>query len=303
MTDFYLVTGFLGSGKTTFLGNFLRLLQPARVHLVINEYGAAGVDATLVQHLGAAVRQIAGGSIFCSCRLDQFEAALTEVAKDAPDAVVVEASGLSDPGGIRRILRQPPFEAAFRYRGAVCLVDPLRFEKALATARPCARQLSVSDLALVNKCDVASPAQLERTLELLAQRWPALRVRQTSFGRVEPAWLDFEPRAVGEDAAGHQRDLTLQKASVRVSPAMTATQLGYFIRAFAEETLRVKGILPLADGCWLADCVGIDLKLSPFAGPPPRDAGVLACLAGQGMALRKALRAAAALYPGLVEIL
>lgn len=78
--ELYLITGFLGAGKTTFLKNFARQFAGRRLRLIINEFGRAGVDGTLLRELDAALDEISNGSIFCACRLDQFEAALEQAA-------------------------------------------------------------------------------------------------------------------------------------------------------------------------------------------------------------------------------
>ena len=114
--ELYLITGFLGAGKTTFLKNFARQFAGRRLRLIINEFGRAGVDGTLLRELDAALDEISNGSIFCACRLDQFEAALEQAAADAPDVVLVEASGLADPTNVRRVLAQFP---AVSYQGSV----------------------------------------------------------------------------------------------------------------------------------------------------------------------------------------
>ena len=103
--ELYLITGFLGAGKTTFLKNFARQFAGRRLRLIINEFGRAGVDGTLLRELDAALDEISNGSIFCACRLDQFEAALEQAAAVGielqPDAAQlardnIRANGLSD---------------------------------------------------------------------------------------------------------------------------------------------------------------------------------------------------------------
>ena len=61
MTKLYLVTGFLGAGKSTFLKNFIRLFAGQKVQLIINDFGREGVDGTLLAELGAELDEIAGG--------------------------------------------------------------------------------------------------------------------------------------------------------------------------------------------------------------------------------------------------
>ena len=181
MTDFYLITGFLGAGKTTLLRALLPLFADKRVRLIINEFGKVGLDGALLSGYQADVSEIVNGSIFCVCRLDQFEAALNEAVADAPDVIFVETSGLSDPGTIRSILAVREQAGALRYRGAICLVDAPRFQKVLETARACKKQLAVADLVLINKCDRVTKDELAEVERVLAGICLAPRQR-TSFG-------------------------------------------------------------------------------------------------------------------------
>jgi G3E family GTPase len=115
MTRLYLITGFLGAGKTTFLKKFA-LLAGGRLSIIVNEFGRENIDERLLAKLNARLAGVAGGSIFCTCRLDQFENALLEALEGAPDAILVETSGLSDPTAIRDVpplvQRAPQFQPA-----------------------------------------------------------------------------------------------------------------------------------------------------------------------------------------------
>ena len=61
MSRLYLITGFLGAGKTTFLKSFIRLFEGQRIQLIVNEFGREGVDGALLAELGAYLKEIAGG--------------------------------------------------------------------------------------------------------------------------------------------------------------------------------------------------------------------------------------------------
>ena len=300
MTDFYLITGFLGAGKTTFLKNFLAWLAPKKTQIIVNEFGKVGVDGGLLAEMNATVQEIAGGSVFCTCRQDHFDAALSRLALDPPEAVVVEASGLSDPTSIRKVLADPRF-AGFDYKGCICLVDVPRLEKVYATARPCQRQLSVSDMVLLNKTDIAIPEQLAAARRILRENYPGAKAYETSFGHFQPEWLEaMRPGVHPEEEAGHAKDLTLQKAAIRVSGEMTPEQLEHFLQLFAEDTYRIKGIVRLGGQWLLVDCTGAFVQITPWEGTPPQDEHTLVALAGRGMPLRKSIKNAVAWYPALI---
>ena len=141
-SQLYLITGFLGAGKTTFLKKLVSQLRDKRLHIIVNEFGREGVDGALLSEIGAALDEISNGSIFCSCRLDRFEEVLDTALESKPDCILVEASGLSDPTNVRNIMLQPDFADRVEYMGGICLIDAVRFEREYATARCCKKQLA-----------------------------------------------------------------------------------------------------------------------------------------------------------------
>lgn len=300
MSKLYLITGFLGAGKTTFLKNFIRLFAGQKIQLIINEFGQEGVDGALLSDLGAYLNEISGGSVFCSCRLDQFEKVLHQSADVHADVILVEASGLSDPTGVRKLFSQTDRFPHIDYQGAVCLVDAVRFPKLYATARTSVKQLASSDVALVNKVDRATPEQLEKTLSLIRGQRPDMPVIQTTFGAVGADILDTLASAhkLPEADMPLTADLTLRKLMVTVSPEITPYALQKFIEMFIEMTFRVKGFVQTTEGLYLADCVGNVVSLTPYTGKVPAEKiGHLVVLSGAGMPVRKAVREAMKWYP------
>lgn len=299
MSKLYLITGFLGAGKTTFLKNFIRLFAGQRIRLIVNEFGQEGVDGVLLAELDACLREISGGSVFCACRLDQFEKALRETAEANAGVILVEASGLSDPTGVRKLFRQTDRFPQIDYQGAICLVDAVRFPKQYATARTCVKQLAASDVALVNKADLATAEQMTETLERIRGQRPDMPVLKTSFGRVDAAILETLARA-GELPAEDMlltADLTLRKLLITVSPSITPYNLQKFIEMFLDATFRVKGFLQTSEGLYLVDCVGNVVNLSPYSGTvPPEKAGRLVVLSGAGMPITARVREAVRWY-------
>ena len=102
MSRLYLITGFLGAGKTTFLKRFVQLFRESRMHIIVNEFGKEGIEGELMRDRGIALDEINNGSIFCSCRLDKFEEVLQNTLAQSPDVIIVEASGLSDPTNVKK---------------------------------------------------------------------------------------------------------------------------------------------------------------------------------------------------------
>ena len=299
MSKLYLTTGFLGSGKTTFLKNFIRLFAGQKLQLIVNEFGQEGVDSVLLSGLDAVLQEVTGGSVFCSCRIDQFESALRESADVNADVILVEASGLSDPTGVRKLFSQTGRFPNIEYKGGICLIDAVRFPKLYATARTCVKQLAASDLAIVNKVDRASAEQLAETLALIQGQRPDMQVIRTSFGVVNGDILTLleNARALPEGDLTLTADLTLRKMSIQIAPTITAYELQKFIEMFLENTFRVKGFIQTADGMRFADCVGNVAEVKPYTLPVPEDRiGYLTVLSGTKMPVRSAVKEACKWY-------
>ena len=297
MTKLYLVTGFLGAGKTTFLHQFVRLFPDKRLALVVNEFGREGVDGALLSDLGITLTEIDNGSIFCACKLEQFEEALIALLEQAPDLIFVEASGLSDPTSVRSILGQRDKFAQVEYAGAICLVDAARFQKVYQTARVCRMQLAISDLVLINKADLGTPEQIEAIRTAVLAQKPNRPVHETTFGQVKAEWLEeMERPAPAEGPLEiHTRDITLQRLNLAVE-GFDLKSLTSFLKMFAEDTYRIKGLVRLPEGVYLADCVGPLVEVRPFEGDAPVQNN-LAVLFGNGLPARKGIKEAISWFP------
>jgi len=295
--DLLLVTGFLGAGKTTLLKRLVDLWKDRPLALVVNEFGREGVDGALLTGLGASLREVTGGSVFCVCRCEQFDAALHQIVHEGPERIVVEASGLSDPTNVRAVLRHYPY---IDYKGCIALCDAPRVEKTLAAVRVSQKQLAVSDLILLNKADLVSPQEAERLRGLLQKRFPRARVEPAVMAAFDPEWLSFpETQALDSDQVPEPRDLTLQKALVRLKEGMPKKELEKFVKLVYEDAWRVKGIVRLKEGAFLLDCVGPSLSLGEAE---EGKAGLdVVFLAGEGMPLRRSLLSAREWYPRYVE--
>ena len=297
MVQLYLITGFLGAGKTTFLKNLIRMLSSFRLRVIVNEFGKEGIDGKLLAELGVALDEINNGSIFCSCRLDKFEEVLENALSDPPEILLVEASGLSDPTNIRKILTTNPRFSSISFKGSICLVDAISFPKVFDTARVCNRQLSVSDMALINKTDIATPEQADAVEQLILDHYPELVIYRTSFGAIKKEWLDALNSPSHEEKPRFQtQDITLQKATIHISDTMSVYQLEQFIRMFVEDTYRIKGFVCLENNTWLVDCVGALIKITPYSISAPETCNKITALAGQGMSLKKSIAKAVEWY-------
>lgn len=185
------LTGHLGAGKTTLLNHLLR--QPGgRVGVVVNDFGTINVDAGLVTGQIDEPLSIAGGCVCCLEDTDGLDEALERLTHPrlALDAVVVEASGVAEPGTLARMIR---FSGAERVRpgGLVDVVDAVEFFATVDGPELPPARFGVATLVVLNKCDRLPTDGRESTLSRIESRIretnPEVPIVRTSRGRLDPA--------------------------------------------------------------------------------------------------------------------
>ncbi|WP_235738555.1 CobW family GTP-binding protein [Nocardioides alcanivorans] len=184
------LTGHLGAGKTTLLNHLLR--QPgARIGVVINDFGEINVDAGLVTGQIDDPASIAGGCLCCledAAGLDEALAKLTH-PRLALDAVVVEASGIAEPGALAKMIRYSEVDRV-RSGGVVDVVDALNYFETIDDGGVAPARFEIASLVVLNRCDQLDPTTRAETLDRIEARIRerndrALVVR-TSRGRIDP---------------------------------------------------------------------------------------------------------------------
>ncbi len=293
----YLLTGFLGAGKTTFLKNTINLMSDIKLSVIVNEFGKEGVDGKLLQSLGIHVAEINNGSIFCSCRLDKFEDVLLQNIKLSPEVILVEASGLSDPTNIKKILANQAEFSEIEYMGCICLVDAVNFKKVINTARVCNKQISISDIIIINKTDIASKDQIEETQSIILSQYPNAVIHKTSFGKVDADWINSLKSLShkGNKPVYQTRDVGLQKFLITIKDTFTHYQLLKFIQMFIEDSYRIKGFVYIDNKTYLVDCTGVDLKVVEYDGEVD-NLNKIVVLAGASMPVEKSIKKAVDWY-------
>lgn len=292
-TKLYLITGFLGAGKTTFLKQFVHLFPREKLAILINEFGKEDVDSQLLSQLKASMEEIHSGSIFCACRLEQFEQALNRLLSQRPDTIIIETSGLSDPSNLREVLQDVRQTQEVDYRGCICVVDAVNFVKVYTTALAARKQISVCDTVVLNKIDMAVPESKANIITALHAARPAAPVMETSRGLIPASWKNrlLSPVLLPMEPSPHTRDLSVQSYIISIDSPISLKALQDFLHTFAAVTHRIKGFVRIDDKLYLVSCVGEQLQITPHEGTPER-INRLVVLAGQGQPALKAIRQA-----------
>lgn len=260
MIPFALVTGFLGSGKTTYLTQLARRYAsgPGRVAFLVNEFAATDIDSPQVVPVADLVVSVCGGSIFCRCRAEEYLQQLTTIARATPDlaGLVVEASGMANPAVARSMLAESGLDRTYRWAGCVCLVDPGSLQQRLGQLASAERQVAVADVVLLNKCDLYPEDILARTEATIAAINPQARIQRTiqAASDLDPLvlqsqrWFDGE-LALCADPAVVAIEVPLDG---NVDPPVIERDLA----EVGEGLLRAKGFMRVKDGWRTFDWAG-----------------------------------------------
>lgn len=163
-----LVTGFLGSGKTTLINAALRAPQMARTVVVVNEFGEVGLDHQLFASSSDSVVVLENGCLCCTVRSD-LVGTLNTLFHDreagripAFENVVIESSGLAEPGAVlQAFLSEPTLDGLYRVASVVTLVDAVNWRDTSERHDEALRQVAFADQILLTKLDLAKRANAE----------------------------------------------------------------------------------------------------------------------------------------------
>jgi len=188
---FILVTGFLGSGKTSLLLDLLRKHSDSlRMAIVQNEYSPGHTDGITLRKSDNpfGLLEINNGSVFCACLLSEFIDRLEPFIREyQPDVILLEATGLADPLSIGQILQSEKLNDKIYFAASWCVVDALNFNKIIDTVSRSRHQVRIADRIWINKTDLASDTTIIR--DKITKLNPHAQIIETTFGSTQA--VDF----------------------------------------------------------------------------------------------------------------
>ena len=172
-----IVTGFLGSGKTTLISRILRDPAFARTAVIVNEFGEIGLDHELIASSDETLLALTTGCLCCAVRSDLVATLLDlqrrrEAGEVAYDRVLIETSGLADPAPIlHALMTDRDIAQHHAIDGIVTVVDALHGEATLDRHAEARRQVALADTLLLSKTDLAAPTEATARPACRAQSW------------------------------------------------------------------------------------------------------------------------------------
>ena len=253
----YIVTGFLGSGKTTFLKHVLAgYAERMKIGIIQNEFAPGNSDGTDLKQTGKPfeILEINKGSVFCVCLLNDFITSLQAfVEQQNPDCVIVEASGLADPISIGELLHAPQLER-LHLAHMWSIVDASSFMMMQPRMTRITHQVRVADTVIINKTDLIDNTKpVEQRVKELN---PYARIILSSFCNVpaEPLLPTESAGTVVSEHAGEWQNIEpggrpdITSAVLRINRPVTPERLERFLAVYTPRTLRMKGYVVCTDG-------------------------------------------------------
>lgn len=271
-TFFSVLTGFLGSGKTTMLGHLLRQPEFSRTAVIINEFGEVGLDHELIEASEDSFIELQTGCLCCKVRTDLAQT-LQELLRRRDEGhcvpferIVIETSGLADPAPILQTLMTDANIAGRLVLGnVVTTVDAVTGLATLEREAMSRRQVAVADRIVLTKLDLAGPEKpaLLGRLQTFNTSAPVLTA---DHGRIDSALIFnsglYDPQTkstdvrawLAEEARGHshaRHDADIKTYAIVRKEPIPAVALTLFLETLAEhcggDILRLKGIVNIVE--------------------------------------------------------
>jgi G3E family GTPase len=268
----HVLTGFLGSGKTTFLNALLRNPGFDRTAVVINEFGEVGLDHLFIEGREDGVFELANGCLCCTIR-GELANTLIGLPLDRIDRVIVETTGLADPVPVlQAIMSAPVVSEFFEASGVIALADALNFSGQTRDHREARMQIALADRILVTKLDMLDPGERKRRFTKVSSTLrhlnPVATIEESDAVRLSTAVMDdlalpsvqtlqkktadagtshagHDHHAHGHDANRHDERIraTVLKASASIPRRAIDLFCELMTTAHAQSLLRLKGIV------------------------------------------------------------
>ena len=254
------MTGFLGAGKTTLIRRFLESPEGQGTAVIVNEFGAVGIDDALLRDSAEQTVLLGNGCICCITRSD-LQLALRQLLIDRERGlvpsfarIVIETSGLADPAPILQTFSTDrALGGEFHIDVLLAVVDAVNGEANLKTAAEARKQVILADRLVISKSDLVGAAQLERLIRRLQELNPRAAIDVAVAGALDPD--QFIAPATAERSnfiaeAEHSDGIAsfaLERQKPMQWPAFTRA-METLIALRGADLLRVKGILNVA-GC------------------------------------------------------
>ncbi len=246
----HIISGFLGSGKTTFLKQILgKYSDEVRIGVIQNEFAPASIDGVFLKKTSRnfSLLEIKNGSVFCVCLLGTFTRSLESfIDEHRPEAIIVESSGLSDTTSIAEVVSSGNLAEKIYLATNWCIVDAQNFSKVGIQKQRVTHQLRMADEVIINKIDL-EPEKTPEIKSEIKRINPFAEIRESSFCSV-----DFELGKVFGDKFYFSEAKTLPRPEINAMVIKSGKKVSQkalegFLAEWSPKAYRIKGFVNLSE--------------------------------------------------------
>ncbi len=246
----YILTGYLGAGKTTTLNHLLKTphLKDKKLALIINEFGKIGIDGKLVDPGDYEKFEINKGSIFCICTKTDFLKALDGIVNEIkPDAVIIEATGIAETSDIESFVKENQFEDDLEVKANICIVDAQNFTKTAPFLKPVKNQVLWADGIIINKTDLVDENEIETLKKVLKDLNPEAKVTDAVMGNIAVDFVSSLQHKSRDKKLIEEPPEDIIAVSVKKDEKMIHDKFKQAVDYLGEKLLRLKGNIVFDD--------------------------------------------------------
>ncbi len=180
-----IITGFLGSGKTTFLNRILEKYNTTRFAIIENEFGQLGIDRDILHHENTPVYELINGCICCTLNNDFYNALQLIAEKHGEiEHLLVETTGIADPDRVIDLfISNDDIRNNYVINSVICLTDSSLLENVLRNEPEALKQIALSDIVMLNKVDLLETSDTSHLKSLIQEVNPMAEILETSHAQ------------------------------------------------------------------------------------------------------------------------
>jgi G3E family GTPase len=248
---FHTVSGFLGSGKTTFLKRFIKVYSDkVKLGVIQNEFAPSNIDGAELKSTGSdfSLLEINKGSVFCVCLMGDFTRSLEKfIDEHQPDVLILETSGLSDTTAISEVISAGSLAEKIFPATNWCIADALNFKKTGMMQQRVNHQIRMADVVLINKTDLAG-SESEKVAEEIRKMNPFAEIKLTVFCDAEFETGQISIQKIYPEQANPLDRPDINAMVIKSGRKLSRVNMNEFLKEWAPKTYRIKGYINLKDG-------------------------------------------------------
>lgn len=185
------VTGFLGSGKTTLINYLLKEQRTKKIAVIVNEFGEIGIDGQIVvEEDNEQLVEFNNGCLCCTVRDDLVKTLISLTQRTELDAILIETTGLADPAPVAStFFVSDEIKPSIRLDAFITVVDACNLERSLVGSHEAQEQVAFADVILLNKTDLVNAEELASIEQKLRSLNPLAKIHHTQNSVIDPSLI------------------------------------------------------------------------------------------------------------------